>query len=146
MSAVIVSGAAGLIGSESVKRFAREGFNVVGIDNDLRQWFFGQEASTLANRQKLISTFPHYQHHDFDMRDRAAVETLFKQLGQDIALIIHTAAQPSHDWVARDPHANFSVNATGTLNLLEATRQFCPEFQYNLGRLLEEIHHACLTH
>ena len=127
MSTVIVTGAAGLIGSESVKRFAREGFRVVGIDNDLRQWFFGQEASTLANRRKLIATVPGYQHHDFDIRDRAAVENLFQQLGQKIALVIHTAAQPSHDWAARDPHADFGVNATATLNLLEATRRFCPE-------------------
>ncbi len=127
MGIVIVTGAAGLIGSESVKRFAHEGFKVVGIDNDLRQWFFGQEASTLANRQKLIASVPGYQHYDFDIRDRPAVENLFRRLGKDIALIIHTAAQPSHDWAARDPHADFSVNATATLNLLEATRQFCPQ-------------------
>ena len=127
MKTVIVTGAAGLIGSESVKRFAREGFKIVGIDNDLRQWFFGKEASTLGNRQKLIKAFPNYEHHDLDIRDRAAVENLFKQLGHDIALIIHTAAQPSHDWAARDPHADFSVNAIGTLNLLQATREFCPE-------------------
>src|ERR1017187_3753343 len=127
MKTVIITGAAGLIGSESVKRFARESFKVVGIDNDLRQWFFGKEASTLGNRQKLIESIPNYQHHDFDIRDRQAVENLFGQLGKDITLIIHTAAQPSHDWAARDPHADFSVNATATLNLLEATRQFCPE-------------------
>jgi CDP-paratose 2-epimerase len=127
MSYVIVTGAAGLIGSESVKRFAREGFKVAGIDNNLRQWFFGKEASTLDNRRKLIETVPNYQHHDFDIRDRAAVENLFQQLGKEIVLIVHTAAQPSHDWAARDPHADFSVNATGTLNLLQAARQFCPE-------------------
>ena len=126
-STVLITGAAGLIGSESVKRFAAEGFQVIGIDNDLRQWFFGKEASTLGNREKLIKAIPNYQHHDFDIRDRAAVETLFKKIGPEIALIIHTAAQPSHDWAARDPHADFSVNAVGTLNLLEATRQFCPE-------------------
>jgi CDP-paratose 2-epimerase len=127
MKTVIVTGSAGLIGSESVKRFAREGFQVVGIDNDLRQWFFGKDASTLANRQKLIAAVPGYQHHDFDIRDRQAVESLFRKLGRDIVLVIHTAAQPSHDWAARDPHADFGVNAIGTLNLLEATRQFCPE-------------------
>ena len=127
MSTVIVTGAAGLIGSESVKRFAQAGLKVVGIDNDLRRWFFGDGASTLANRRKLIESIPNYQHHDFDIRDRRAVENLLRQLGKDITLIIHTAAQPSHDWAARDPHADFSVNATATLNLLEATRQFCPE-------------------
>ena len=127
MKTVIVTGAAGLIGSESVKRFAREGFKIVGIDNDLRQWFFGKEASTLGNRQKLIQSIPNYEHHDFDIRDRAAVENLFQKLGQEVALIIHTAAQPSHDWAARDPHADFGVNAVGTLNLLQAAREFCPE-------------------
>ena len=116
MSIVIVTGAAGLIGSESVKRFAREGFKVVGIDNDLRQWFFGKEASTLGNRRKLIQNIPNYEHHDFDIRDRNAVEALFQKLGKDIKLIIHTAAQPSHDWAARDPHADFGVNAVGTLS------------------------------
>jgi CDP-paratose 2-epimerase len=127
MNTVIVTGAAGLIGSESVKRFACEGFKVVGIDNNLRQWFFGKEASTLTSRQQLIKTVPQYQHHDFDIRDRQAVENLFRQIGKDTVLIIHAAAQPSHDWAARDPHADFSVNATATLNLLEATRQFCSE-------------------
>jgi len=127
MSVVIITGSAGLIGSESVKRFAGEGFEVIGIDNDLRQWFFGKEASTLSNRQKLISSLPNYQHHDFDIRDRSAVESLFKKFGRKISLIIHTAAQPSHDWATRDPHTDFNVNAVGTLNLLEATRQFCPE-------------------
>jgi len=127
MKTVIITGSAGLIGSESVKRFASEGFKVVGIDNNLRQWFFGPEASTLANRQKLIQTIPGYQHCDFDIRDQAAVEKLFGQLGKNIVLVIHTAAQPSHDWAARDPHADFGVNAMATLNLLEATRRFCPE-------------------
>src|ERR1700722_17557464 len=126
MFIVIITGSAGLIGSESVKRFADGGYTVAGIDNDLRQWFFGKQASTLGNRQKLISSLANYQHHDFDIRDRSAVENLFKKYGKEISLIIHTAAQPSHDWAARDPHADFSVNALGTLNLLEATRQFCP--------------------
>src|SRR5664279_6311248 len=100
MSIVIITGAAGLIGSESVKRFSKAGFKVVGIDNDLRQWFFGKEASTLSNRQKLIRSIPRYEHHDFDIRDRAAVEKLFQQLGKDIALIIHTAAQSCDGWAA----------------------------------------------
>jgi CDP-paratose 2-epimerase len=127
MSIVIVTGSAGLIGSETAKRFASEGFTVVGIDNDLRQWFFGKAASTLGNRQKLIASLTNYQHQDFDIRDRNAVESLFKKFGKEISLIVHTAAQPSHDWAARDPHADFGVNAVGTLNLLEATRQYCPE-------------------
>lgn len=127
MKTVVVTGSAGLIGSECVRRFAHEGFKVVGIDNDLRQWFFGAEASTLSNRQKLIRTISNYEHRDFDIRSQPAVEGLFKELGSQIALVIHTAAQPSHDWAARDPHADFTVNANGTLTLLEAARQFCPE-------------------
>src|ERR1700722_10416225 len=118
MFIVIITGSAGLIGSESVKRFADGGYTVAGIDNDLRQWFFGKQASTLGNRQKLISSLANYQHHDFDIRDRSAVENLFKKYGKEISLIIHTAAQPSHDWAARDPHADFSVNALGTLTRL----------------------------
>ena len=127
MKTVLVTGSAGLIGSECVQRFAREGHPVVGIDNDLRKWFFGEEASTLGNRRRLAAGVPGYVHQDFDIRDRAAVEKLFRELGSRIGLVIHTAAQPSHDWAARDPHADFSVNALGTLNLLEAARQFCPE-------------------
>ena len=126
MKTVIITGSAGLVGSECVKRFAHEGFRVVGVDNDLRRWFFGQDASTLANRQKLQQTVAHYEHRDFDIRDQAAVTELFKKVGKGLALVIHTAAQPSHDWAARDPHADFSVNAVGTLNLLEATRQHAP--------------------
>jgi CDP-paratose 2-epimerase len=127
MKTVLITGSAGLIGSECVKRFAREGFKVVGIDNDLRKWFFGQEASTAANRQRLLETVKGYEHHDLDIRDQAAISELFRRLGADIVLVVHTAAQPSHDWAARDPHADFTVNANGTLVLLEATRQFCPD-------------------
>jgi CDP-paratose 2-epimerase len=127
LKTIIVTGAAGLVGSECVKRFAREGYRLVGIDNDLRQWFFGPEASTLPNRRLLLKTVPGYEHRDFDIRDADAVNSLFKELGSQIALVVHTAAQPSHDWAARDPQTDFAVNAGGTLVLLEATRQFCPE-------------------
>src|SRR5437868_4262401 len=127
MKTVIVTGSAGLVGSECVKRFAREGCKVVGIDNDLRRSFFGEEASTLTNRRLLTKTVTGYYHHDFDVRNQDAVQSLFKELGRDIVLVVHTAAQPSHDWAARDPQTDFTVNANGTLILLEATRQFCPE-------------------
>jgi CDP-paratose 2-epimerase len=127
MKTAIVTGSAGLVGSECVKRFAQEGFKVVGIDNDLRRWFFGNDASTLSNRQRLVESVPGYEHQDFDIRDQKAVSELFKKLGKDIAVVIHTAAQPSHDWAARDPHADFSVNALGTLNLLQAARELAPE-------------------
>jgi len=127
MNTAIVTGSAGLIGSECVRRCAREGLKVVGIDNDLRKWFFGEEGSTARNLRNLIETVKGYEHHHIDIRNQAAVEALFKELGGEATLVIHTAAQPSHDWAARDPHADFSVNATGTLVLLEAARKYCPE-------------------
>jgi CDP-paratose 2-epimerase len=125
--AILVTGSAGLIGSETVKRFAAEGFRVVGIDNDLRRVFFGEEASTRKTRDALIATLPGYEHHESDIRDAPAVDEIFKQYGRHLKAIVHTAAQPSHDWAARNPQMDFTVNATGTLNLLEAARNFCPE-------------------
>lgn len=128
MATVLVTGSAGLIGSESVRFFADRGFTVLGIDNDMRAVFFGESASTTWNRHLLQDKYgDRYQHHSIDIRDREVVEALFKNYGSEISLIIHTAAQPSHDWAARDPHMDFTVNANGTLVLLEATRQYCPE-------------------
>ncbi|NEQ46328.1 MAG: NAD-dependent epimerase/dehydratase family protein [Leptolyngbya sp. SIOISBB] len=128
MGTVIITGSAGLIGSQSVHFFAGLGFNIVGIDNDMRALFFGDAASTSWNKALLIEQYgDRYQHKNIDIRDRDAIESLFKEYGADIELIIHTAAQPSHDWAANDPHTDFTVNANGTLVLLEATRQFCSE-------------------
>ena len=125
--AVLVTGSAGLIGSETVRRFAADGFTIVGIDNDMRKRFFGEEASTRRTRDELLASVPDYQHHEIDIRDAAAVNTLFQEHGRSLAAIVHSAAQPSHDWAARDPQMDFTVNANGTLNLLEAARSFCPE-------------------
>src|SRR5437899_12817992 len=113
MSVVIVTGSAGLIGSETCKKFHAEGFDVVGIDNDMRATFFGPEASTAATRERLCASLKRYSHESFDIRDRDAVDGLFGQLGSAIDVVIHTAAQPSHDWAARDPHTDFGVNAVG---------------------------------
>jgi CDP-paratose 2-epimerase len=124
---IIVTGSAGLIGSETVKRFARDGHRVVGIDNDMRSTFFGAEASTNKTRDALLKNVRGYEHHEIDVRDVNALVDLFKKHGRDIAAVVHTAAQPSHDWAARDPQTDFTVNANGTLNLLEAARKFCPE-------------------
>ena len=124
---VIVTGSAGLIGSETVKRFAADGFRVVGMDNDMRSRFFGAEASTRKTRDYLVANIREYHHHDLDIRDAAALSDLIKEHRNDIAAVIHTAAQPSHDWAAREPQTDFAVNANGTLNLLEAARNFCPE-------------------
>ena len=127
MSVILVTGSAGLIGSESVRFFANLGWNVIGIDNDMRAVFFGESASTSWNRNLLKDEYGHlYQHYNLDIRSRQAIENLFQEYSTDIELIIHTAAQPSHDWAAKDPHLDFTVNANGTLVLLEAARQHCP--------------------
>lgn len=127
MSIAIVTGSAGLIGSEAVRHFAQKGLRVVGIDNDMRRYFFGEEASTAWMEQELKKSVPNYEHHHIDIRDESAVFTLFRQFGKNTVLVIHAAAQPSHDWAAREPFTDFGVNATGTLNLLEAARRFCPD-------------------
>jgi CDP-paratose 2-epimerase len=128
VSIVVITGSAGLIGSEATAFFAQQGFDIVGIDNDMRRVFFGEDASTTWNRQRLEKTIKNqYSHVDADIRDTETINKIFKQCGSDIALVIHTAAQPSHDWAARDPIMDFTVNANGTLNLLQATRQYAPE-------------------
>jgi CDP-paratose 2-epimerase len=127
MSIVLVTGSGGLIGSETCKRFHQAGFDVVGIDNDLRSYFFGPEASTQSTRSQLEAALPRYRHAALDIRDREGVERLVAELGRDLVLVVHTAAQPSHDWAAKEPHTDFGVNAVGTLNLLEATRLHAPE-------------------
>lgn len=124
---VIVTGSAGLIGSEATRYFAGRGFAIAGIDNDMRARLFGQDASTDWNRARLQEDFPAYRHHNLDIRDREALDIVFREHAGRIALIVHTAAQPSHDWAARDPQTDFTINANGTLNLLELTRIHCPE-------------------
>lgn len=128
MSIVIITGSAGLIGSEAASYFAQQGLEIVGIDNDMRQIFFGAEASTAANRQRLEHQLgSSYTHYAVDIRDATAIQRIFQRYGTAIRMIIHTAAQPSHDWAARDPVMDFGINAQGTLNLLEATRCYAPE-------------------
>lgn len=127
MKIALVTGSGGLIGSESVSFFASKFDQVIGIDNNLRQYFFGKEASTDWNRNLLKEKFQNYTDYPADIRNYSDLEKIFKKYGSDISLIIHTAAQPSHDWAAKEPLTDFSVNATGTLNLLELTRLHCPE-------------------
>ena len=127
MPLALVTGSGGLIGSESVKTLHDRGFHVVGIDNDMRAYFFGREASTEANSAGLASTLENYVHRRIDIRDLDAVTRVFAEFNTAIELVIHTAAQPSHDWAAKEPLTDFGVNATGTLHLLEATRLHCPE-------------------
>ena len=127
MSIAIVTGSAGLIGSEAVRFFIDKGLDVIGIDNDMRAYFFGPEASTDWSQKHLCREFSNYQHENTDIRDYQKLEAIFLKLGKAINLILHTAAQPSHDWAAKEPLTDFTVNANGTLNLLELTRQHCPE-------------------
>ena len=127
MSIAIITGSAGLIGAEATRFFSAKGLQVVGIDNNMREKLFGAEASTAWSRRQLEETVPGYSHRQMDIRNRAAMGSTFSEYGRDIKVVIHTAAQPSHDWAARDPHLDFSINAEGTLVLLESARQYCPD-------------------
>lgn len=127
MSVVIVTGSAGLIGSETVRCFAKQGMEVVGIDNDMRAEFFGAEASTAWNLELLEKQVPAYRHVNADIRDETVMQSLFQRYGSDLQAVVHCAAQPSHDWAASDPFKDFTVNANGTLVLLEMTRQHAPD-------------------
>jgi CDP-paratose 2-epimerase len=126
MPTAIVTGSGGLIGSESAARLMTDGYDVIGIENDTRSALFGPEASTNHVTERLRRQFPEFRSLDLDIRDADGVARVFREAG-DIGLIVHTAAQPSHDWAAGDPQADFAINANGTLNLLQATREHCPE-------------------
>lgn len=122
----LVTGSAGLIGSESAKFFADKGFEIVGVDNDMRSYFFGNDASTKWNRKKIESQLKSaYTHYAADIRDNDAIKKIFKE--HKFNLIVHTAAQPSHDWAAKEPITDFTVNANGTLIMLENMRLHCPK-------------------
>jgi CDP-paratose 2-epimerase len=123
MLKILITGSAGLIGSEAVKFYASKGDMIIGIDNNMRAYFFGQEASTKENNDKNLNKFSNnYKHYSIDIRDKEKVEELFKNEGP-FDIIIHTAAQPSHDWAAKEPFTDFEINANGTLNLLENFRK-----------------------
>jgi CDP-paratose 2-epimerase len=124
---VIVTGSGGLVGSETVAFFAEQGYDVVGVDNDMRAAFFGAGASTQAQTRRLTELYgSSFRSLELDIRDRDGVERLFRREAGRLELVVHAAAQPSHDWAARDPHTDFTINANGTLNLLEAARQHTP--------------------
>ncbi len=127
MRTVLITGSGGLIGSAAVDHFKDHFDLVIGLDNDMRAVFFGPEASTRWNVDALRERVPNYRHHQVDIRDREAVDRIFAEKGTDIRLVVHTAAQPSHDKAAQIPFLDFEVNANGTLNLLESTRAHCPE-------------------
>lgn len=127
MSVAIVTGATGLVGAEACRFLAGQGLDVVGIDNDMRRSFFGEEASTRWARDQLETGLSSYVHHAIDIRDTAAIDRLFADYGKAISIVIHAAAQPSHDWAARDPATDFTVNANGTMAVLEAMRAHAPD-------------------
>jgi CDP-paratose 2-epimerase len=127
MDVAIITGSAGLIGSEAVRFFSDQFDLIIGIDNNLRQYFFGADGSNEWNRKHLQEGIPNYTHHNIDIRQVDDLEKLFSEYNTDIKLVLHTAAQPSHDWAAKEPFTDFTVNANGTLNLLEMTRRHCAE-------------------
>jgi len=127
MDIALITGSCGLVGSECARYFAQTGMTIVGVDNDMRRYFFGDDASTAWMRGRLQEEIADYRHHAIDIRHREGLSEVFAQYGADIKLVIHTAAQPSHDWAAKEVFTDFEVNATGTLNMLEATRQQAPD-------------------
>lgn len=127
MKIALVTGSAGLIGSQACEFFHNKGFTILGIDNDMRSYFFGDSASTDASRVSLEEKLENYIHHTIDIRNYSELERVFQNYSTDIEIVIHTAAQPSHDWAAKEPLTDFSINATGTMNMLELTRLNCPK-------------------
>jgi CDP-paratose 2-epimerase len=125
MNIALISGSAGLIGSEAVEFFSEKFDLIIGIDNNMRSYFFGDDASTEWNNNRLKERISNYKNYNIDVRDFNKLEEVFKEYGNDIKLIVHTAAQPSHDWAAKEPLTDFTVNANGTLNMLELTRLNC---------------------
>ena len=122
----IITGSTGLIGSSTSEYFLNRGKKIIGIDNNLRAYFFGKVGSNKW-KEKRLKQNKLYKHFNIDIRNKAKIFELFKRYSKKIKVIIHTAAQPSHDWASKEPFTDFSVNANGTLNLLEAFRKYCPE-------------------
>lgn len=127
MSVAIVTGSSGLIGSETARFFHQKDLQIVGLDNNMRQYFFGADGSTEWNTQRLKQSLKNFTHYAIDIRNQEGVLEVFKRFADNISVVIHTAAQPSHDWAAKEPFTDFTVNANGTLVLLEATRLYCPD-------------------
>jgi CDP-paratose 2-epimerase len=127
MSVAVITGSSGLIGSETAKFFHEKGLEVVGVDNNMRAYFFGKEASNEWNTAQLKRSLRNFTHHAADVRDQGAIERILAPLGRSVSIVVHTAAQPSHDWAAREPFTDFTVNANGTLVMLEAARKHCPD-------------------
>ena len=127
MNIVLVTGSCGLVGSEAVKYYSQKGYAVIGIENDIRKKLFGEEGSTYSTKIFLKNNIKNYIHYQMDIRNEKGVNKIFREYNRDIKLIIHTAAQPSHDWAASNPIEDFTINALGTINLLENMRNHSSE-------------------
>ena len=127
MSVALITGSCGLVGSESSLFFAKKGFDIVGVDNNARKFFFGKEGDISWIKRKLKKNIKNYHHCNIDIRNFEALKKIFKKYGKKIKIIIHCAAQPSHDWAKKKPFIDFEINSKGTLNLLDLTRRYCPE-------------------
>lgn len=127
MKIAIITGSAGLIGSQACDFFSNKGYKIIGIDNDMRAYFFGEGSSTKDSLESLKSKINEYEHYNIDIRDYQKLNEVFSKYSSDIDIVIHTAAQPSHDWAANEPLTDFGINATGTMNMLEVTRLNCPK-------------------
>ena len=127
MSVALITGSCGLVGSESSLFFAKKGFDIVGVDNNARKFFFGKEGDISWIKRKLKKNIKNYYHYNIDIRNFEALKKIFKKYGKKIEIIIHCAAQPSHDWAKKKPFIDFEINSKGTLNLLDLTRRYCPE-------------------
>ena len=130
MKVAIITGSAGLIGSQACDFFSEKGYKIIGIDNDMRAYFFGEGSSTKDSLESLKSKINDYEHYNIDIRDYQKLNEIFSKYSNDIDIVIHTAAQPSHDWAANEPLTDFSINATGTINMLEVTRLNCPKVTF----------------
>ncbi len=130
MPVVIITGSSGLVGSESVNFFCNKGFDVIGLDNNLREFFFGKDGSTKLVKKSLVKKNKNFRSFNIDIRNYNSLEKIFKKYKKNISLIIHCAAQPSHDYGKNFPIIDFDVNAKGTLNLLELTKTYCSDAKF----------------
>ena len=121
---IVITGSLGLVGMETSIFFSKKNYKVIGIDNNMRNYFFGK--SVLKNRKYLEENYKNYNHNLIDIRNKKKINELYQYHNKNIILTIHCAAQPSHDWAAKEPHTDFEINANGTLNLLEAQKKNCP--------------------
>ena len=130
MKIALITGSCGLVGSESAIFFSKKGFKIIGIDNNARKFFFGKDGDITWVRNKLKSNLKNYSHFNTDIRNFKSLKKIFKKYKKNIKVIIHAAAQPSHDWAKNKPFIDFDINAKGTLNLLELTKIYCPKVPF----------------